>query len=107
MVGRAVVIYYAASWPRLGRLVDGSWQAWLIPGSTWCATSAPVRMVTHAVIPPIRQAPAVISMASEKPDLMHIEVANRGHAPLLNEPQCLAAIDAFAAQHGQSGPHES
>src|ERR1700734_2688239 len=67
MVGRAVVIYYAASWPRLGRLVDGSWQAWLIPGSTWGATSAPVRMVTHAVIPPITQTPAVISIASEKP----------------------------------------
>jgi hypothetical protein len=26
-----------------------------------------------------------------------VEVANRGHAPLLDEPECLAAIDEFLA----------
>jgi len=39
-------------------------------------------------------------MAREKPDLQHIEVADRGHTPLLNEPQCLTAIDAFVARYG-------
>ena len=31
----------------------------------------------------------------EKPDLAVLEVANRGHVPLLDEPECLAAIDEF------------
>jgi pimeloyl-ACP methyl ester carboxylesterase len=34
-------------------------------------------------------------MQREKPDLKALTVANRGHAPLLDEPECLAAIDAF------------
>ena len=34
-------------------------------------------------------------MRSEKPDLAVLEVANRGHPPLLDEPESVAAIDAF------------
>ena len=34
-------------------------------------------------------------MQREKPDLEVLEVANRGHPPLLDEPECLAAIDQF------------
>jgi pimeloyl-ACP methyl ester carboxylesterase len=37
-------------------------------------------------------------MKTENPDLIQLEVAQRGHAPLLEEPQCMAAIDAFLAQ---------
>jgi pimeloyl-ACP methyl ester carboxylesterase len=37
-------------------------------------------------------------MKTENPDLIQLEVAQRGHAPLLDEPQCMAAIDAFLAQ---------
>lgn len=36
-------------------------------------------------------------MRRSKPDLKVLEVANRGHAPLLDEPECLAAIDEFLA----------
>jgi pimeloyl-ACP methyl ester carboxylesterase len=36
-------------------------------------------------------------MQREKPDLRVLTVADRGHAPLLDEPQCVAAIDAFLA----------
>jgi pimeloyl-ACP methyl ester carboxylesterase len=49
-------------------------------------------------------ADTVLRMAREKPDLKHISVPNRGHTPLLNEPICLAAIDAFLAAHGADGP---
>jgi len=42
-------------------------------------------------------------MAREKPDLQQLTVANRGHAPLLNEPECLIAIDSFLARYGQHG----
>jgi pimeloyl-ACP methyl ester carboxylesterase len=34
-------------------------------------------------------------MAAEKPDLVRVIVSNRGHPPLLDEPECLEAIDAF------------
>jgi pimeloyl-ACP methyl ester carboxylesterase len=37
-------------------------------------------------------------MQREKPDLVQLTVAARGHAPLLDEPECLAAIDAFLAR---------
>jgi pimeloyl-ACP methyl ester carboxylesterase len=50
-------------------------------------------------------AATVARMVREKPDLTHIEVADRGHTPLLNEPQCLAAIDAFVARYGEATSH--
>jgi hypothetical protein len=37
-------------------------------------------------------------MKAENPELVQLEVAQRGHAPLLDEPQCIAAIDAFLAR---------
>ena len=42
--------------------------------------------------------PATLSrMQREKANLRVLEVANRGHAPMLDEPECLAAIDEFLA----------
>jgi len=43
-------------------------------------------------------APTFARMQREKPDLVTLTVATRGHVPLLDEPECLAAIDAFLAQ---------
>jgi pimeloyl-ACP methyl ester carboxylesterase len=37
-------------------------------------------------------------MKLENPELVQLEVAQRGHVPLLDEPECIAAIDAFLAQ---------
>jgi hypothetical protein len=37
-----------------------------------------------------------------KPDLVPLRLAGRGHAPLLDEPECLAAIDAFLARIADS-----
>jgi pimeloyl-ACP methyl ester carboxylesterase len=45
----------------------------------------------------ILSAATVQRMAHEKPDLQYIAVPNRGHAPLLNEPECVTAIDRFLA----------
>ena len=36
-------------------------------------------------------------MQREKRDLRVLTVANRGHAPMLDEPECIAAIDEFLA----------
>lgn len=43
----------------------------------------------------ILSAATVQRMAKEKPDLNYVAVPNRGHAPLLNESVCIAAIDHF------------
>ncbi|HUX73399.1 MAG TPA: alpha/beta hydrolase [Steroidobacteraceae bacterium] len=37
-------------------------------------------------------------MRAEKPDLRQLTVADRGHVPLLDEPECLLAIDMFLAE---------
>jgi pimeloyl-ACP methyl ester carboxylesterase len=37
-------------------------------------------------------------MKVENPELLQLEAAQRGHAPLLDEPECIAAIDAFLAK---------
>ncbi len=46
----------------------------------------------------ILSAATVQRMAREKPDLQYIAVPNRGHAPLLNEPMCVTAIERFLAE---------
>lgn len=37
-------------------------------------------------------------MKSENPNLQQLEVANRGHVPLLDEPECLVALDDFLSR---------
>jgi len=37
-------------------------------------------------------------MQREKPDLRRLTVPRRGHPPLLDEPECVAAIEAFLAE---------
>jgi pimeloyl-ACP methyl ester carboxylesterase len=37
-------------------------------------------------------------MQREKPDLEQLTVADRGHAPLLDEPGCLPVLDDFLAR---------
>jgi pimeloyl-ACP methyl ester carboxylesterase len=41
-------------------------------------------------------------MAAEHPGLEQLTVANRGHTPLLDEPEALRAIDAFLARQGRA-----
>ncbi|HXW74400.1 MAG TPA: alpha/beta hydrolase [Steroidobacteraceae bacterium] len=45
----------------------------------------------------ILSAATLSRMQREKPGLRTLTVANRGHAPLLDEPECVAAIDEFLA----------
>lgn len=55
-------------------------------------------LVIRGATSDILSAETLARMAREKPDLQQLTVANRGHAPLLNEPECVAAIDAFLRQ---------
>lgn len=56
-------------------------------------------LVIRGGLSDLLSAATVERMAREHPGLEHITVANRGHAPLLNEPECMRAIDAFVARH--------
>ncbi len=58
-------------------------------------------LVIRGALSDLLSAATVARMVREKPALDHITVPNRGHAPLLDEPECLAAIDAFLVRHGQ------
>lgn len=49
----------------------------------------------------ILSAATVARMAREKPNLLQLTVPNRGHTPLLDEPECLIAIDAFLTRHAR------
>lgn len=57
-------------------------------------TALPI-LVIRGAMSDILSAATVERMAREKPDLQQLTVENRGHAPLLNEPECIAAIDNF------------
>jgi len=60
------------------------------------------QLVIRGALSDLLSAATVERMAREKPDLEQLTVANRGHVPLLDEPECLAAIDAFLTRHGRS-----
>lgn len=55
-------------------------------------------LVIRGAMSDILSAATVERMVHEKPDLRQLTLANRGHAPLLNEPECVAAIDDFLQQ---------
>lgn len=40
-------------------------------------------------------------MRRRRPDLAHVTVKNRGHVPFLDEPEAVAAIDAFLEKHAR------
>ena len=47
----------------------------------------------------ILSAATLAEMQRRKADTLAVTVPNRGHAPLLDEPEALAAIREFAARH--------
>ena len=59
-------------------------------------------LVIRGALSDLLSAATVARMAREKPDLKRLTVGNRGHAPLLDEPECLAAIDAFVGEYGHA-----
>lgn len=59
-------------------------------------------LVIRGALSDLLTASIVERMAQEHPRLEQLTVANRGHAPLLTEPECLAAIDSFVTRYGQA-----
>jgi pimeloyl-ACP methyl ester carboxylesterase len=55
-------------------------------------------LVLRGATSDILSAATLDKMQARKPDLVRVEVPNRGHVPLLDEPEAVAAIDEFLAQ---------
>jgi pimeloyl-ACP methyl ester carboxylesterase len=62
----------------------------------WKSLEAPILAIRGASSD-ILSAATLERMQREKPDLRTLTVANRGHTPLLDEPEAVAAIDEFLA----------
>jgi len=61
----------------------------------WGAIAKVPMLAIRGALSDIISAATVERMKREKPDLATLTVANRGHAPLLDEPECVQAIDEF------------
>lgn len=64
------------------------------PWDTFKAVTMPC-LVLRGEFSDVLSEETVNEMAKVKPDLVHVTVKGRGHVPLLDEPEALAAIDAF------------
>lgn len=63
------------------------------------AALAPVpTLVLRGATSDILSSATLDRMQAQKPDLVRVEVPNRGHVPLLDEPESITAIDAFLAR---------
>lgn len=64
----------------------------------WGAIAKVPMLAIRGALSDILSAATLARMQREKPDLGTLTVANRGHVPLLDEPECVAAIDEFLAR---------
>jgi len=55
-------------------------------------------LVIHGARSDILNVSTLERMQREKPDLERVTVGNRGHVPLLDEPEVLVRIDHFLAR---------
>lgn len=77
----------------------------LDPWESFRSLSMPCLLI-HGAISDVLTADIVRRMREVKPDLEVVDVPDRGHTPLLDEPEALAAIDAFLERiySSPSGP---
>ncbi|MGH8328264.1 MAG: alpha/beta fold hydrolase, partial [Steroidobacteraceae bacterium] len=81
--------------PRVGQALRAAPPA---AGSLWpvfARLGAIPMLVVHGALSDILSVGTLERMQREKPDLECVTVGNRGHVPLLDEPEVLAAIDRF------------
>jgi pimeloyl-ACP methyl ester carboxylesterase len=69
------------------------------PWSLWAPLASVPTLVIRGAHSDILSAATLAEMRRRKPDLRAVTVPSRGHAPLLDEPEALAAILEFSAQH--------
>ncbi|HWF99222.1 MAG TPA: alpha/beta hydrolase [Steroidobacteraceae bacterium] len=84
--------------PRVG---DALRAAPPVPGGFWpvfARLGGIPMLVIHGARSDILSVGTLERMQREKPDLERVTVGNRGHVPLLDEPEALTAIDRFLAR---------
>jgi len=64
----------------------------------WTGLAAIPTLAIRGALSDILSESTLAEMARRKSDLDVLRVANRGHAPTLDEPECVAAIDAFLSR---------
>lgn len=72
-----------------------------VPPDLWALWAALALIPTLAIrgaLSDILSEDTLAEMARRKPDLDVLRVANRGHAPTLDEPECVAAIERFVSR---------
>jgi pimeloyl-ACP methyl ester carboxylesterase len=81
--------------PAIGEVVRNSSGAAPDLWPLWGALGKVPMLAIRGAHSDVLSAATLARMQREKPDLKVLTVNNRGHAPLLDEPECLAALDAF------------
>jgi pimeloyl-ACP methyl ester carboxylesterase len=64
----------------------------------WRALRGVPTLAIRGALSDILSAATFARMKRENPDLQQLEVVNRGHVPLLDEPECIAALDGFLSR---------
>jgi pimeloyl-ACP methyl ester carboxylesterase len=84
--------------PNIGEALRAAPAAALDLWPLWRALRHTPMLAIRGARSDILSAATFARMKEENPGLQQLEVANRGHVPLLDEPECLAALDALLSQ---------
>jgi pimeloyl-ACP methyl ester carboxylesterase len=84
--------------PKIGDALRAAPAAALDLWPLWKALREVPTLAIRGALSDILSAPTLSRMKAENPDLQSLEVADRGHVPLLDEPECIAAVDVFLSK---------
>jgi pimeloyl-ACP methyl ester carboxylesterase len=84
--------------PKIGEALRAAPAAALDLWPLWTALRHVPTLAIRGALSDILSAATLSRMKAENPDLETLEVADRGHVPLLDEPECIAAVDAFLSK---------
>lgn len=90
--------------PNIGEALRAAPAATLDLWPLWGALRKVPTLAIRGARSDILSAATFARMKREYPDLQQLEVANRGHVPLLDEPECIAALDAFLSRSLSAPP---
>jgi pimeloyl-ACP methyl ester carboxylesterase len=90
--------------PNIGEALRAAPAATLDLWPLWSALRKVPVLAIRGARSDILSAATFARMKRENPDLQQLEVVNRGHVPLLDEPECIAALDAFLSRSLSAPP---
>jgi pimeloyl-ACP methyl ester carboxylesterase len=91
-------VLYVDADPMIGEMLRAAPAATANLWTFWKALRGIPMLAIRGAQSDILSAATFAKMKAENPELTQLEVAQRGHAPLLDEPECVAAIDALLSQ---------